>query len=144
MVQNLRHPERKIDLDNEENIVRDISQVWDVSFTKLPIQYRLDYALLRNDEVMAFAEIKKRTNTISTYSTYMISLSKILASKNLTSVTGKKCFLIVGFTDLTAFVDMDVDYKLKIGGRLDRNDWQDLEPTCHIDIHKFTKLNKRG
>jgi len=74
----------------------------------------------------------------------MISLGKILAGRHLTSVTGKKCFLVVGFTDITAFVNIDVEFTTKMGGRFDRNDWQDYEPTCHIDIHKFTKLNRRG
>lgn len=144
MLKNLRHPETKDDLLSEDIIVNETSHSWDVSFCKLPIQYKLDYALLRKDEVVAFAEIKKRNNTISKYSTYMISLGKILAGRQLTSVTGKKCFLVVGFTDITAFVNMDVDFTTKMGGRFDRNDWQDYEPTCHIDIHKFKKLNKRG
>tara|TARA_R100000329_G_scaffold151389_2_gene147308 strand:+ start:873 stop:1310 length:438 start_codon:yes stop_codon:yes gene_type:complete len=141
----LRHPETKYDLSNEEAIIKKASACWNVDYHKLPIQYKLDYALTAKsycNKIKAFCEVKKRNNNILDYGSYIISLAKIQAGRELAKITNTTSILIVQWNDMLGYVDFNVDFDCIIGGRFDRNDWQDKEPLAEIHIKKFKKLNK--
>jgi hypothetical protein len=139
----MRHRETKENLINEEEIIKFASQYWNVNYIKMPIQYKLDYAITKKtNEVIAFCEVKKRTCSIFDYKTYIISLAKLQAGRQLASLTNTKSILIIGWNDVIGYVDFNVEFKTIIGGRKDRNDWQDQEPMAEIDILKFKKLNR--
>jgi|TARA_R110000796_G_scaffold26400_3_gene73488 hypothetical protein len=103
----------------------------------MPITYKLDYAMYRNDNLVGFSEVKCRTNSVQDYKTYIISLSKVMSARRLSSVTSTKSLLIVSWSDAIGWIDFFSDFKVKQGGRSDRNDWQDQEPVCHFDIKDF-------
>lgn len=132
--------EKGDDLLKERQVIDFFSQKFKCTFAKLPVRYGLDYSLIRGGEVRAFAEIKCRTNDVSRYDTYMMSLGKKMSAEALRSVTGLDCFLIVKWTDAVGYIKMNTDSKVLIGGRVDRNDWQDTEPVVHYPIDSFTLL----
>jgi hypothetical protein len=109
----------------------------DVDFAKLPIQYKMDFCLIHNRMVRTFVEVKCRTNEKAAYSTYIISMSKIVAATSYSSI-GVNCLLLVQWSDQMGWVDMcKHKWDAKMGGRKDRGDWQDIEPVVHIPIFEF-------
>ena len=129
--------ETQDNLERENNVLRHMSVKWDVSYSKLPISYKLDYAMYRDENLLGFAEVKCRQNSINDFSTYIISLSKVIKARRLASVTGTKSVLIVSWSDATGWINFFSDFEVKQGGRSDRDDWQDQEPVCHFDIKEF-------
>jgi hypothetical protein len=108
-----------------------------VEFAKLPIQYKMDFCLIDDETVCTFVEVKCRTNKKTAYSTYIISMSKIVVAKAYNDI-GIKCILLVQWTDEMGWVDLsNNEWPVKIGGRKDRGDWQDIEPVAHIPISEF-------
>lgn len=133
--------EIEADLDNERDIIQALHLPKDITFEKLPISYKLDYAVIKDDKIAAFAEIKARKNTMGAYGTYMIALSKYLTAKEYLNTLGLHTYLIVRWTDVIGKVllsDFDKSQiRVKLGGRKDRNDWQDIEPVVHIPTLYF-------
>ena len=58
----------------------------DVDFAKLPIQYKMDFCLIDKKTVCTFVEVKCRTNKKTAYSTYIISMSKVVAAKSYSDI----------------------------------------------------------
>ena len=137
--------ETKEDLNNEDKVKQWLSRMWNVNIYKMPMSYKLDFCLEKNDNkngkpIVAFAEIKCRTTPIQKYPTYIISLAKVIAGKQLALHTNTKPLLIVSWTDDIKWINMNEDFKCVVGGRRDRNDWQDIEPLCEFDINKFNEI----
>ena len=108
-----------------------------VNFAKLPMQYRMDFCLLDNGKIRTFVAVKCRTNKKTAYSTYIISMSKVVAAKSYSDI-GINCILLVQWADQMGWIDMlNNKWDAKIGGRKDRGDWQDIEPVVHIPISEF-------
>ena len=116
----------------------------DVDFIKLPMQYKMDFAITRDGVIIGLVEVKCRKYSKHAFSTYMISMSKLVAAAGYSSI-GIGCILLVQWTDSMGWVKMDGDnWKVRIGGRKDRNDWQDVEPVTHIPIAEFKEVLQRG
>ena len=116
----------------------------DVDFIKLPMQYKMDFAITRGGVLTGLVEVKCRKNSKHAYSTYMISMSKLVAAAGYSSI-GINCVLLVKWTDGMGWVKMDGNkWKVRIGGRKDRNDWQDVEPVTHIPIAEFNEVLQQG
>lgn len=129
--------ETESDLSNERQVISIFSEKFKCTFSKMPIRYGLDYAMSRDGKVRAFAEIKCRSSPVSQYDTYMLSLGKLVSAHNLRVATGLDCFLMVRWTDAVGYIKMDSGFSVAVGGRLDRNDWQDIEPVVHYPIDSF-------
>ena len=78
------------------------------------------------------------------YSSYMISLGKIMSARMLHHVTRVPIVLAVQWQDRTGCVTLAgkgaPQYRVSMGGRRDRNDAQDIEPVALIPIDKFRRL----
>ena len=126
------------DLSREALFSRMASEKFNCTFMKMPIRYGLDFAAMRDGKVVAFVEMKVRTNPVQQYPTYMVALSKLMAARELTASARVPSLLMVrwsdawGQTDLSQFIG-DVSF----GGRKDRDDWQDMEPVCLIEMDRF-------
>jgi len=137
--------ETEEDLKRESQLADEISNRWNCDLHKLPLQYHLDYVAERDKEIRAFLELKCRTFEMDKYPTFMISLSKMMWSKLLFGASGKETFLIVRWTDKIARCDLlHCDYKVAMGGRRDRGDWQDIDPCCYIPLSEFTVIADTG
>ena len=98
------------------------------------------YTLLAHGRPRALVEIKVRTNTSSTYATYMISAVKVDAIINTAKEQGLIPFLVVKFTDGIFITKLVEDFKRGLGGRYDRGDTRDIEECMYIPMNKFKKL----
>ena len=125
------------DLRSEKNLISYVSDCWNVASYKLPMSYKIDYVIYRNESLVGFAEVKVRTHTFGTFPTYIISLAKVMEARRLARETNTKSILIVSWTDRTGYLDFFSHHQIRHGGRSDRNDWQDQEPMCHFDLKHF-------
>ena len=141
--------ETSADLVRETDIISIVEQAWNCKATKLAIKYHLDYVFTRKNKAFGFCEIKTRTSTmdhIDNLGGYMLSLDKWMAAIRMSHATDLPFVLIVKTTD-DLYYSMFGKNKhpfetddVRIMGRVDRNDWQDIEPCVVIRTDKFKKL----
>ena len=131
------------DLNNEGSIINHVSKLWNVNFSKLPLSYKLDYAMYRENSLMGFCEIKRRKYRRLDFETYIISLDKVIKANQLSDITNTKSILLVSWLDGMGWINLNEDFLCKRGGRNDRNDWQDVEPVCHFRISKFKDVKMK-
>ena len=131
------------DLRSEKNLISYVSDCWNVASYKLPMSYKIDYVMYRNESPVGFAEVKVRTHTFGTFPTYIISLAKVMEARRLARETNTKSILIVSWTDRTGYLDFFSHHQIRHGGRSDRNDWQDQEPMCHFDLKDFKGIGTK-
>ncbi|MDR9428809.1 MAG: hypothetical protein RI553_11970 [Salibaculum sp.] len=130
--------ETESDLRNERDVVEVFNKLWGTQAYKLPRAYSLDYLLTRGSDAVAFVEIKCRQVPSGKYDTLMISMAKILKGRAITRETGIPSVLVVKWNDKTGYVHMpEIDMDIRVGGRRDRGDAQDIEPVCMIPINSF-------
>ena len=136
--------ENNDNLKSEKNVISYVSDRWNVASFKLPMSYKLDYAMYRNDNLVGFAEVKCRTHNFGTFPTYIISLAKVLEARRLGKETNTTPILIVSWTDRIGYLDFFNHHHIKQGGRSDRNDWQDQEPMCHFNLKYFKMIGTKN
>lgn len=132
--------ESEYDLEEEIKIISIVSRKFKCSFSKLPLRYSLDYAIVRDGNVVAFCEMKSRTNNMGKYDTYILSLGKVISARSMYQNTNLPCLLIVKWSDAIGYIDLMSEFSLKIGGRSDRSDWQDNEPVAHFKTSSFRMI----
>jgi hypothetical protein len=125
---------------SEHEILMLLGPLWDAFFKKLPVKYGLDYAVIIDDKVKGFIEIKVRNLRFNDFPTYMISLHKVIAARELARETGLPCHLVIKFIDRTAYLDMSSDFTIFYSGRTDRGDWQDEEPMALFNCDLFKRI----
>ena len=126
------------DLSNESEIIDDACVAWQCQAIKLPNSYRLDFALLRDEKVVAFAEVKRRNVLHNAYPTAFISLSKVMTARLMRPLPS---FWIVAWDDGIGYVRLDNhNGEITMAGRRDRHDPADIEPMAHFKTELFTKL----
>ena len=136
--------ENKESLSAETTFAEQLQKYFQVIMKKLPMQYGLDFMALdkRTKKPTFFLELKNRKCSKTTYPTYIISLSKLLKAKEIYRSLNIETYLCVKWNDASGYIclgDIEDDLiDITVGGRYDRNDWQDVEPLLNIDIGKFT------
>lgn len=135
--------ETQEDLNRETSVIKYIEKIASCQARKLPIRYFVDYCLMRDNEIIAFVEIKVRNNKHNLYSTFMISLAKWVEGKSLSKYTNTPFFFIIKFTDCIKFFDLNfVTPTFGWGGRKDRKDSQDMEPVVFIKLADFQPIQE--
>lgn len=124
----------------ELQTMQSVSRVWNVDFVKLPQYDQLDFALVRNGGIAAFAEIKCRTFEISRYKTSLLHLHKMMYARQVAFETSLPTFLIVRWIDCIGYVNFKVDFETTIGGRRDRGIERDYGLMAEVPIEEFTIL----
>ena len=136
--------ESREDRAHEQQLVTRFAGAFGRRARKLPLQYRLDYAIINErDDVLAFAEAKWRSHAFGQYPTLILSLNKVLAAMHLSSAFGRDSWLVVRWADCCGYTRITGDYRVTILGRSDRGDWQDIEPVCHIPAQSFQLLKEQ-
>jgi hypothetical protein len=133
--------ETAADLQNER-VVADALAAHGYEVIKLPIQYRLDWLLRRNNQPIGFAEVKARKCNLNTYPTVMISLSKVIHAQMLTQATGLPCYLILFYRDCIARLNFSDDFAVNPGGRADRDDPEDQDVCAYYPVTRLTKISQ--
>ena len=126
----------------EGSFVDELCGVWKCEARKLPIHYKLDFALLQGGVIRAFLETKIRNYTKDHFGAYMISMAKVLAAREYSVFARVPSLLAVRWTDGSGVIALNSmkDYELGFGGRGDRGDAQDMEPVVYIPIESFRKV----
>ena len=119
----------------KEQALADAFKQHGYDFYKLPIQYRLDFVVFKDNQAKAFIEVKHRNVKLFQYDSAMISLSKVIQARLLTQHTGLPAYLLNVYKDNIARFDFAGDYTLGKGGRFDRGDSQDADICAYFPIH---------
>ena len=128
-------------LKNESEVASRISSAWNTKLNKLPIKYRVDYAAERNGKIVAWIEVKTRKYNMNDFDSFMLSLDKYNASVQLGSITNLPVTLVVRWSDKIGYADLlHCRGVIKMGGRKDRGDPQDIQPAVYIPIDDFREL----
>jgi len=130
------------DKEREEALRDRVARKWKVDMKEIPSTYCLDWAIARDEKIVAWVEAKCRKHIYGKYPTYMIAMKKWNAFREFNATSHLKGFLIVEFTDGDYWLDTaDVEEQyFAIGGRKDRNLKKDLEPCVFFDIKYFKRL----
>jgi hypothetical protein len=119
--------------------------LWGVAFQKLPISYRLDYALTTLDgrAILGFCEIKTRETLAGEHPTYKVSASKWLEARRWYVLAKLRTVLVVQHLDIAVWYDLAEMYpRFEMWGRSDRGDSQDREPALVIPSSFASPLDR--
>tara|TARA_Y100001938_G_scaffold150321_1_gene240680 strand:+ start:794 stop:1279 length:486 start_codon:yes stop_codon:yes gene_type:complete len=136
------------DRKNEAEIVSAIQAEWMCESQKIPMKYSLDYALTRNNLVVAYVEVKDRPSWKG-YDTYMLSAYKFNRALELAKAQNRPCYFAarlgsdIMWTCLSQ-LPLDVVENTQIGGWASPRDADDIEPVVHIPISYFRTLKGSG
>ena len=130
---------------NQELRVADvIARKWQCLPVKLPIRDILDFALVRQNILMAFCEVKTTDKTYSDLvrlNGYLINLDKWMTAQNMCNASGVPFVLIVETSDkklvYAAYKDDFSVVCSYYSGRTDRTEDKDIKPCVKLDFNKF-------
>ena len=150
------HKMRKIyeneeSLANENRVKQLIEEIADCTLMKLPRKYSLDWAILRNDDFVAFAEYRRRFkwtwDSMRFQGGFYISLHKWKEATSWCWLTAKPFFIFLELDDGVYFADFKepeefespyVRWMDRVNKK--RGDWQDNEPMVVITMEKFALI----
>ena len=120
-----------------------IENHWNCKLEKLPIDYRLDFALIKNNKIRAWVELKNRDLYSDSFGDSMINLNKWMKAKELRDSTNIPTILAVRYKDKDLWCTLadDTDMEIRWGARTkNTRDWQDIGPAVHISITEFKEF----
>ena len=133
--------ETKETLSEELKVMEVFADKFDLDFQKMPIQYRLDFALLRKgqDNIFGMAEIRCRKG--NWYPTLLVSLQKLMHMDEYNQF-GIRCVLVMRNEEGIFYWPYKnfSEYSIGWGGRNIPRDSQDSEPVVHIPRSAFTEV----
>ena len=135
--------ETQFDRNNEQRVA-DLLAEKGYTLVKLPLQYKLDFAIIEDelDKVVGFAELKARTVEMNKYPTAMISLSKVVKAHDISACTNLPSYFIVLYKDALVRINFASEFSVNIGGRSDRGDPQDRDVCAYYPIEGFTVVSQ--
>tara|TARA_R110002153_G_scaffold272575_1_gene441458 strand:- start:1072 stop:1497 length:426 start_codon:yes stop_codon:yes gene_type:complete len=131
------------DLSREANVMQTAASKWKCDYLKLPLSYRLDFALVRSNKVAALAEIRVRNVAVSTYPTIIFSVLKRATANMLSAQIAVPSFFIVKYDDEIRYIDFaETPDEFQVGGRTgaNRRDHADVELVGHYDVMRMKVL----
>jgi hypothetical protein len=134
--------ERSGDLQREAKAIEAMGAVWGVQFAKTPKFYSIDFCMIDQlGKVCGWVEIKGKTFARSTYPTFYTSTEKLLRLIRMGQFTGLPAFLVCSWLDGVFYIQPTPSdcrrWAIKVGGRVDRGDADDVEPVTHIPVEEF-------
>tara|TARA_R110000751_G_scaffold231149_3_gene332553 strand:+ start:1141 stop:1569 length:429 start_codon:yes stop_codon:yes gene_type:complete len=133
--------ETAADLEVENGIARHLKAEYGLDCRKLPVSYRIDWAVFKGKKLVGFMELKARKVTKTKYPTLILSLSKLMAGCELASKTSTIFWLGVKWLDTFGVCRITPPFRnVEMGGRTDRNDAADIEPVVHVPVERFKEL----
>lgn len=137
--------ERTADLQREMDAVALMGQRWGVTFAKTPKFYAIDFCMVDQlGRVCGWLEVKGKTFPRSTYPTFFTSTEKLLRLVRMGQFTGLPSILVCSWADGVFYTQPTPQdcrrWAIKVGGRVDRGDADDLEPVTHIPVGEFMSV----
>ena len=139
-------PEIQDDVNSSKHIAgedmfkRAIENHWKCKLEKLPLDYRLDFAIIKKNKIVAWIELKNRNLNSYDFSDSMINLNKWMKAKELRDSTNIPTILAVRYKDKDLWCTLtdDTEIEIRWGARTKTTrDWQDIGPAVHINITEF-------
>ena len=130
-------------IEGEDMFKRAIEKHWRCSLEKLPLDYRLDFALIKNKKIQAWVELKNRNLQSDDFNDSMINLNKWMKAKELRDSTNIPTILAVRYKykDLWCALADDTEREVRWGARTkNTRDWQDIGPAVHIKLTEFKEF----
>jgi hypothetical protein len=125
----------------QEALVTVLCDRWKCGHITMPQLSVADFLLHRDPYPKAWVEVKQRSNAMNAYVSYMLSFAKWKALRALSSATKLPAFLLIGFTNGAAFIEVDdSNHTIDRGGRVDRGDPLDLEGCIYIPMGQLERL----
>ena len=134
--------ESENDLQAEREIVDRFCNHSGLTAEKLG-KFDLDFALFRNGQMVAIAEVKDRVGWKKEYGTIMLSTFKVQSLISYSEAIGVKAIFIVRVLGDVMWVLIErrsEPPKITWSGRQDRDDPLDMEPCWHIPFAEFKKI----
>jgi hypothetical protein len=136
--------ESQADRNAEREIADAIAQEWGVRAHKLKRFYPIDFALFQTNTLLhSWLEVKcRRLIAHDTYRDIILSLHKVSAGIQFAHFTCVLFHFAVAFRDGIYIVELDEHrgYPIRLEGRTDRNDQEDIEPCACIPVSAFRRL----
>lgn len=127
----------------EDSVAESIAKSWDIKLVKLKKLYPFDRAFIFEEEITGLLEIKCRNYASTDFPTYLFSAEKVRWAHQFMKSFDVSCYLAVKWTDRIGWHKIrPTGYALRLGGRKDRADDQDIEPCVFIPMSQFDKLTK--
>lgn len=134
--------EKECDLVNERRIAQAIIDATGWKLHKLPIKYRADYiATNKNDIAHSVLEFKKRGICKNQYEYVFLSLDKYETCMRLYNRYDLDFYFFVEFMDGLYYSKNPICEKIKVAGRTDRNDPDDIEPIALLPSVDFFPIS---
>ena len=135
--------ETAADLSREGKVIAEASGVWRCDYLKLPISYRLDFAMIRANKIVGLTEVRCRNVQLNTYPTIHVSVMKRSAAQLLTSQVKVPSLFLIKYNDCLRYIDFEEepDY-ITIGGRTgaNRRDADDVELVANYNVKRLKPL----
>lgn len=135
----------KDSLVQEREFANELCRMWGCRLDKLPLSYKVDFLMFRNDQPRAWCEVKAREyemDQLEIMGGFMLSLAKWMEGKRLCDATGLPFIVAIKLLD-GIFWHKATDFQydgLRVGGRKDRGDWQDVEPVILLQRSRFVRI----
>ena len=114
--------ETDADLSREAVVMKLAATKWNCDYLKLPLSYRLDFALIRRNKLVALAEIRVRNVKAETYPTIIFSVNKRAKANQLSEQTKVPSFFVVQYDDEIRYIDFaETPDEFQVGGRTGAN-----------------------
>ena len=130
-------------IEGEDMFKRAIEKHWRCSLEKLPLDYRLAFALIMNKKIQAWVELKNRNLQSDDFNDSMINLNKWMKAKELRDSTNIPTILAVRYKDKDLWCALadDTEREVRWGARTkNTRDWQDIGPAVHIKLTEFKEF----
>lgn len=137
------------DRSNEMNVAKIIANHWKLEVVKLKPACEVDFAFIRDSAVVAVMEIKCRNYSYSKLDQWgglMLSCDKMSALRRWHDDFPLGAAIAVQLTDgiyvwsIPSGTSFERLFEIKMMGRRDRGDPQDIEPCVLIPMNKFRKI----
>ena len=135
--------ETDADLSREAVVMKLAATKWNCDYLKLPLSYRLDFALIRRNKLVALAEIRVRNVKAETYPTIIFSVNKRAKANQLSEQTKVPSFFVVQYDDEIRYIDFaETPDEFQVGGRTgaNRRDQADVELVGHYNVSRMKVL----
>ena len=130
--------ETQDDLDREAAVVAVYAKIKGCEYEKLPIQYKADYAFLRDEDLKALVEIRCRNVSHDKYDTIMLSLLKWHDVNAMARAINVPAMFVVRYTDGIYSIPLrEMPDEITMGGRALMRDARDRELVVHYKVDRM-------
>ena len=132
--------ESKYDMAREDAVAVAFEKAWDCQVLRNKPFYQIDRTITKNGVVVAYMEIKCRNKQ---YESVFLSLNKWLAGRQMARETGKPFIAAYGLPNgiyYFATKDEPLGFNIKVTGRTDRHDPNDIQPAVEIPLSEMKRI----